>query len=175
MPARFAGQITFQNTFTEHRVVEGAKPDGLPPQATDKTELTQNPALNRSETHFARKGESVFSLPLSLDQRDAGEEMVGVELSASISRVTDFTGPVSEVKSTRKELAPLPDMLSPRHEETERVECPGLKALQSWSLGQLTPQSSEAVAGIELAGVGRQVAQLRVGDTRCITVTSLNS
>ena len=104
-----------------------------------------------SEADFAGKGEPVFSLLLSLDQRVAGHEIVGVELAASVSRVTDFTDPAGEVEGAKQELAPLSDMLSPRHDETECLECPGLKALQSRPLGQLAPQPSEAVAGIELA------------------------
>src|SRR3954471_1998268 len=66
-------------------------------------------------------------------------------------------------------------MLCPRHGETECLEYPGLIALQSRSLDQLAPQPPKAVACIELAEVGCQRAQLRVGDTRCITVTSLES
>ncbi len=120
------------------------------------------------------KSSPCSSLLLGLDQRVAGQEKVGVELAASVSRVTDFTDPAGEVEAAKEELAPLSDMLSPRHEETECLECPGLKALQSRSLDQLAPQPSEAVAGIELAEVGScQRAQLHVGDTRCIAVTSL--
>src|SRR3954469_24236974 len=66
-------------------------------------------------------------------------------------------------------------MLSPGQAETECLECPGLKALQPRPLDQLAPQESEAVASVELAEVGCQRAQLRVGDTRCIAVTSLES
>src|SRR3954452_12671394 len=66
-------------------------------------------------------------------------------------------------------------MLSPGHAETECLKRPGLKALQPRPLDQLAPQASEAVTSVELAEVGCQSAQLRVGDTRCITVTSLES
>jgi hypothetical protein len=45
----------------------------------------------------------------------------------------------------------------------------------SW-LDQIAPQPSEAVAGLELAEERpRQRAQLHVGDTGCITVTSFES
>ena len=98
---RLASQITLKITFTEHSVVEGAKTGGQSPQAADKTELAQNPALDRSEADFAGKGEPVFSLLLSLDQRVAGHEIVGVELAAGVSRVTDFTDPAGEVEATK--------------------------------------------------------------------------
>src|SRR5580658_4766151 len=173
---RVAGQITLQIAFMEHGIVEGAEPGGQSPQAADETKLAQNPALDRSETDLAGKGEPVFGLLLRLDQRVAGHEIVGVELAAGVSRVTDFTGPAGEVEAAKQELAGLSDMLRPRHDETECLECPGLKTLQSRPLDQLAPQPSKAVAGIELAEVGPcQGAQLHVGNTRCIAVTPLES
>ena len=134
--ARLAGQIMLEITFTEHRVVEGAKTGGQSPQAADETELGQNPALDRSEADFAGKGEPVFSLFLRLDQRVAGHEIVGVELAAGISRVTDFTDPAGEVEATKQELAPLPDMLSPRQEETE---CFDMSWLESAAIRAVRP------------------------------------
>src|ERR1700722_911280 len=170
-----AGQIMLKITFTELSVVEGAKTGGQSPQAADETKLGQNPALYRSEADFAGIGEPVFCLFLRLDQRVAGHEIVGGQLGASVSRITDFAGPAGEIEATEQELAPLPDVLSPRLKETECLDCPGLKALQSGPLGQLTPQPSEAVAGIELAALGCHMAHLRVGDTGCITVTSVET
>ena len=111
---------------------------------------------------------------LGLDQRVAGHEIIGGEVGASVSGVTDFTDPAGEFDAPKQELTPFSDMLSPRHDETECAVRPGLKALQPRSLGQLASQPSEAVAGIELAVVGSCVdAQLCVGDTRCLTVTPL--
>ena len=98
---RVASQITLEITFTKHRVVEGAKTGGQSPQAADETELAQNPALEYSEADFAGKGKPVFSLLLSLEQRVAGHKIVGVELAASVSRVTDFTDPVGEVEAPK--------------------------------------------------------------------------
>src|ERR1700722_2618368 len=134
---RLAKQITLKITLTEVRVIEAAKTGGQAPQAADETKLAQNPALDRSEPDLAGKGQPVFGLLLGLDQRIAGHEIVGRQLAAGISRVTDFADAAGEVEATGQELATVSDMLSPRHGETECLKRPGLKALQSRALDQL--------------------------------------
>ncbi len=91
--------------------------------------MTQYPRLERFEANAANISEPLFGLLLSLDQRVAGHEIVSVQLTARVSRVTDFTEPAGQVKTTKQELAPVADMLSPGYDETEGLEGPGLKAL----------------------------------------------
>src|SRR5271170_2412934 len=124
---RVASQIALKIAFSELCVVEGAKTNGQSPQAADETELGPNRGLECSGADLADKREPVFSLFLSFDQRVAGHEIVGVQLAATDSRVTDFTDPPGEIEAANQELAPLSHMFTPMHHTTEHLECPGLK------------------------------------------------
>jgi hypothetical protein len=63
--------------------------------------VAQKEALECCEASLADNGEPVFSLPLRLDQRVTGREIVGGQRAASISRANDFTDPAREIEGTR--------------------------------------------------------------------------